>query len=252
MVPEDKLIVALDVDTFDEARVLVEKLQGDVDIFKVGSQLFTACGPVIVRHLMAAGKKVFLDLKFHDIPNTVASAVRSAVNLNVPVGRSEGEQLSGGICLCTLHTLGGQAMLEAAVKAARDTADALKVNRPLLLGITVLTSDAADDNIHTIVLERARLAQMSGLDGVVASSQEAEMLRSEFGRDLVIVTPGIRPIGADAGDQKRVTTPFDAIQSGSDYLVVGRPIVKASDPAMAARQILAEINLVNQKSKIKN
>jgi orotidine-5'-phosphate decarboxylase len=243
MDPKDKLIVALDVDTFDEARILVEKLQNDVNIFKVGSQLFTACGPVIVRHLTAAGKKVFLDLKYHDIPNTVANAVRSAVRLNVPVSDSVTEIFggTGEIFLCTLHTLGGQEMLEAAVKAARDEAAVKGVNRPLLLGITVLTSDAARDNIHTIVTERARLAKMSGLDGVVASSQEAEILKSQFGRDLVIVTPGIRPKGTDAGDQKRVTTPYDAIKSGSDYLVVGRPIVKADDPAVAARQVLDEI-----------
>ncbi len=227
-----QLIVALDVDTLDEAKVLIDTLGENVEIFKVGSQLFTAHGPVIVQQLLKAGKKVFLDLKFHDIPNTVANAVSAATNLK------EGDK---SIFMCTLHTIGGAEMLQRAVAAAKEASQAAGVRRPLLLGITVLTSDAKQDSIGEIVLKRALLARETGLDGVVASSQEAAMLREHLGDDFIIVTPGIRPAGADAGDQKRVTTPSEAQEQGSDFLVVGRPIVKAEDPSQAAKQILDEL-----------
>lgn len=228
-----QLIVALDVDTFDAAKNIVEQLGGDVDIFKVGSQLFTACGPEIVNYLQKAGKKVFLDLKFYDIPNTVANAVSAAVNLR------EGNQ---SVFMCTLHTVGGEEMLKRAVEAASEVAQQIGVPRPLLLGITVLTSEDKTDNIQNLVLKRAQLAKSCGLDGVVASSQETAVLRREVGDDFIIVTPGIRPKGVDAGDQKRVATPKDAVTAGSDYLVVGRPIVGADNPSESAKSILREIH----------
>lgn len=231
--PKSQLIVALDVDTFDEAGRLVDVLGEDVAIFKVGSQLFTACGPAIVRHLLTAGKKVFLDLKFHDIPETVAGAVRAAVGLK------EGCQ---SVFMCTLHTAGGKEMLERAVAAAAKEAQDIGVTRPLLVGITVLTSEEKNDNIRHFVLERALLAKEAGLDGVVASGQEAAAIREKFGEHFIIVTPGIRPAGARAGDQKRITTPSDAIAAGSDFLVVGRPVVKAENPAGAVKRILEEIS----------
>lgn len=229
-----KLILALDVETLDEAKALVETLGDTVSIYKVGSQLFTVCGPEVVKFLESQGKKVFLDLKWHDIPNTVANAVAAAVNWGA----------GGTLFMCTIHTLGGQEMMERAAQSAREQAALVGVERPYIVGITVLTSDAKQDNIHEIVLERAKLAKQSGLDGVVASSQEASMLRKEFGEDFIIVTPGIRPSGADAGDQKRVTTPKEAITNGSSFLVVGRPIVKAGDPYRAAESILSEINSI--------
>ena len=243
---KDKLILALDVPTFEEARVIVETLGDTVEIYKVGFQLFTAYGPFIVRYLQTQGKKVFLDLKFHDIPNTVASGVASAVGLSVPVNNAldaKGNKTGkfAPILMMTIHTQGGAEMMKAAVDAARKRAVELGVTRPLVVGVTVLTSDAGGGNVSALVLDRAKLAQASGLDGVVASAQEAGMLRKELGKDFVIVTPGIRPADAQAGDQKRVETPASAIKSGSSFLVVGRPIVKAKDPRAAAEAILAEI-----------
>jgi orotidine-5'-phosphate decarboxylase len=246
MNPKDKLILALDVPTFEEARVIVETLGDAVEIYKVGFQLFTAYGPFMVRYLQAQGKKVFLDLKFHDIPNTVASGVASAVGLSVPVNNAldaKGNKTEkfAPILMMTIHTQGGAEMMRLAADAAKKRAAELGVVRPLIVGVTVLTSDAGGGNVSALVLERARLAQASGLDGVVASAQEAGMLRKELGKDFVIVTPGIRPADADAGDQKRVETPASAIKSGSSFLVVGRPIVKAKDPKVAAENILKEI-----------
>jgi orotidine-5'-phosphate decarboxylase len=246
MNPKDKLILALDVPTFEEARVIVETLGDAVEIYKVGFQLFTAYGPFIVRYLQTQGKKVFLDLKFHDIPNTVASGVSSAVGLSVPVNNAldaKGHKTDkfAPILMMTIHTQGGCEMMKAAADAAKKRAAELGVQRPLIVGVTVLTSDAGGGNVSALVLERAKLAQASGLDGVVASAQEAGMLRKELGKDFVIVTPGIRPADAEAGDQKRVETPASAIKSGSSFLVVGRPIVKAKDPKVAAQAILDEI-----------
>ncbi len=243
---KDKLILALDVPTFEEARVIVETLGDTVEIYKVGFQLFTSYGPFIVRYLQTQGKKVFLDLKFHDIPNTVASGVSSAVGLSVPVNNAldtKGNKTDkfAPILMMTVHTQGGAEMMQAAADAARKRAAELGVQRPLVVGVTVLTSDAGGGNVSVLVLERAKLAKASGLDGVVASAQEAAMLRKELGKDFVIVTPGIRPADAEAGDQKRVETPASAIKSGSSFLVVGRPIVKAKDPKAAAQAILDEI-----------
>jgi orotidine-5'-phosphate decarboxylase len=240
---KDKLIVALDVTSFQEAIDLVENLDDAVDIYKVGSQLFTACGPVIIRHLIALNKKVFLDLKYHDIPNTVANAVRSAVHLNVLDHKvSSKNPEKGHLLMLTVHTIGGEEMLKRAVEAATKEAQAIGVIKPLVVGITVLTSDAKTDNIQNLVLQRAQLAKQAGCDGVVSSSQEVSTIREEFGDDFICVTPGIRPANADVGDQKRVATPKEAIENGSSFLVVGRPIVKALNPKEAALNILEEIN----------
>ena len=227
-----QLIVALDIDTFQEAQRIVAALGDSVDIYKVGSQLFTSCGRDIIHYLIGEKKRIFLDLKFHDIPNTVANAVRSAILLM---------EDHSALLMLTLHTIGGKEMLQTAAKAAQETAGHLKIQKPLLVGVTVLTSDAPKDNIRAVILERAQLAKDSGLDGVVASAQEAAFIREKFGKDFVIVTPGIRPEGADAGDQKRVMTPVQAIKNGSNFLVVGRPILQASDPRQAARDILDDI-----------
>ena len=241
-----QLIIALDVDTFDQARKLVDELSEVVDIFKVGSQLFTACGPVAVRYILAKGKKVFLDLKYHDIPNTVANAVSAAVDLGIlpheAVDKKKQPLKSPGqLFMLTVHALGGKEMMQRAVEAAAKKAQGIGIKRPLIIGITVLTSQGNEDNISRTVLDRARLAKESGLDGVVASSQEAALIRREFGKDFVIVTPGIRPQGEAKGDQKRVSTPAEAIKNGSDYLVVGRPIVAAPSPLEAVKKILREI-----------
>ncbi len=244
---KEKLIVALDIPTFEEARELIDKLGEVVNIFKVGSQLFTACGPVVIRYLLSQGKKVFLDLKFHDIPNTVANAVSAAVALGEPghqmmdVNQQGVEFSEKGLLMLTVHTVGGGEMLQRAVAAGTKQAQMIGVRKPLIIGITVLTSEERRDNIAQIVLERAALAKESGLDGVVASGEEAAMIRQGFGDQFVIVTPGIRPKGSDVGDQKRVTTPVEAIVNGSNFLVVGRPIVKAKDPLSVAKNILEEI-----------
>jgi orotidine-5'-phosphate decarboxylase len=238
-----KMIVALDVDNYKEAEKLIAILDPVVEYFKIGSQLFTACGPTIVQYLLRKNKKVFLDLKFHDIPNTVASAVRVAVNID---GQTEKEKRQS-IFMCTIHVLGGREMMMEAVKTAKQEAVKLGTQAPLIVGITVLTSESKKDNIRDIVLERARLAKDCGLSGVVASSEEAALIRENLGDDFVIVTPGIRPQGSDPGDQKRIATPFDAIKSGSDFLVVGRPIVQAADPLKAAKQVLDEIQQAVKK-----
>lgn len=227
MSQSNPLIVALDVETLDEAVALVKKLGDSVEIYKIGSQLFTSYGPQAVHAVTSLGKKVFLDLKFHDIPNTVANAVTSATALNV--------------FMMTVHTIGGIEMMEAAVEASGKKAQALKIERPLIVGVTVLTSASKEESTQSKVLERADAAKRAGLDGVVASAHEVSALRQRLGKNFVIVTPGIRPSGTDKGDQKRTATPAEAIRDGSDFLVVGRPIVAAASPYEAARGILKEI-----------
>jgi orotidine-5'-phosphate decarboxylase len=232
-----QLILALDLETFEEARKLIDELGDSVEIFKVGSQMFTSHGPFITRYLQARGKKVFLDLKFHDIPNTLASAVKSAVGLSVSPSSAPG---FAPLFMLTVHTAGGKEMLEAAVQAGQAQAKALGVERPLIVGVTVLTSTARDASLESLVLERARLARQAGLDGVVASVEEAASIRRELGPDFLIVTPGIRPADASLNDQKRVATPQAAIKQGSNFLVVGRPIIQAASPREAALKILKE------------
>lgn len=222
-----QLILALDTDTFEQARKLIDDVGDLVAIFKVGSQMFTAYGPFITRYLQSKGKKVFLDLKFHDIPNTVACAVKSAAGLSV--------------FMLTVHTAGGKEMLEAAAQAGKFQAEALGVARPLIVGVTVLTSTAKDANLESLVLQRARLAKQAGLDGVVACVEETALIRREFGTDFLIVTPGIRPAEVPLNDQKRVATPQEAILQGSNFLVVGRPIIQAASPRAAVQKILEDM-----------
>lgn len=209
-----EIIVALDVDSLQRAKYFVNKLYPKIKIFKVGSQMFTAYGPKVVEFIRNRGAEVFLDLKFLDIPNTVANAVRSAVRLKVK--------------MMTLHISGGEETLTRAVQAARKESRKLKIKKPLLIGVTVLTSQKASPQQ---VLKLAKLGIDCGLDGVVCSVREAAHLRKYIGKRFVIVTPGIRPkaaVGKD--DQKRVATVDQAIKAGSDYLVVGRPILEAKDP----------------------
>ena len=236
---KDKLIVALDVENFQQAKLLIDKLDKTVKLFKIGSQLYTAYGPFITRYLQAKGINVFLDLKFHDIPNTVANAVKSAVSLSVAPAN---EKNFAPIYMLTVHTAGGKDMMEAAVKAAKEQSKKLKVKKPLIIGVTVLTSQVKDDKLQVLVLERALAAKRAGLDGVVASVEEAPIIRRYCPKSFIIVTPGIRPEGTSRDDQKRIATPKVAIDLGSDYLVVGRPIVQADDPAKAAKAILKEIS----------
>jgi orotidine-5'-phosphate decarboxylase len=229
--PRRRLIVALDVSTAAAARKIVAAVGDSALTYKVGMQLYTAEGPQIVRDLVASGRKVFLDLKYHDIPNTVAAAVREAAALKVS--------------MLTVHASGGGRMLRAASEAAR-SAD----SPPMVLAVTVLTS--FDDNdldklgvrgrVVDQVLRLAALAIADGCDGVVASAQEASELRSELGDDFAIVTPGVRPAGSGRGDQVRVATPAEAIAAGASHIVVGRPITDAADPAAEARAILGQIS----------
>jgi len=228
----DRLIVALDTPDAEKTRVLVQKLGDSVGFYKVGKELFTAVGPSIVGELVAGGKKVFLDLKFHDIPNTVAGAVRSAASL--------------GVSLLTVHASGGSKMLQAAAEAA-----AQSETRPTVLAVTVLTSLATADleeigisgGVEAQVLRLATLALNAGCGGIVASAQEASSLRRALGTAFTLVTPGIRPAGSVAADQARVVTPEAAIRAGADYLVVGRPITAADDPVESAHTILRQIEL---------
>jgi len=225
--PDPRIIVALDFPDAATASALVAKLDPDVCGVKVGKELFTAAGPDLVRQLVRRGFRVFLDLKFHDIPNTVAQACAAATRL--------------GVWMINVHASGGGAMLVAAREAVARSAAAEGRARPLLIAVTVLTSLGADDlaaigvagTAEAQVLRLARLAQSSGLDGVVCSAQEAAVLRSACGADFKLVTPGIRPAGIAAHDQTRVMTPEAAIAAGADYLVIGRAITSAADPSQA-------------------
>jgi orotidine-5'-phosphate decarboxylase len=235
MSAREKMIVALDFPSAQAAANVAEKLRGHVGMFKVGLELFAAEGPVLARYLVARDDKVFLDLKFHDIPNTVRAAARQAAQL--------------GVSVLNVHAAGGRKMMEAAREGAAEGARQIDRPRPLLVAVTVLTS-LGDDELGEIgitggaekaVLRLARLAQEAGLDGVVASPREVAALRGDLGQDFVIITPGVRPAAAAAGDQVRVATPAAAVQAGADYLVVGRPITEAADPVAAADAIVAEM-----------
>ncbi len=233
MDPRDRIIVPLDLPTPEEARSFVERLRGRVGMFKVGLQLYTAAGPDIVREIVAGGDRVFLDLKFHDIPNTVARATVEATRLRVT--------------FADMHLTGGARMIRAAVESARGTPGYDGTTR--LLGITILTSlEAADlDSIGMKgpladrVVSLARMGQDAGLDGVVASPHEIDRIKKACGDRFLVVTPGIRPGGAARDDQRRVMTPAEAIAAGADYLVIGRPIMEAPDPAAAVDAIAMEI-----------
>jgi orotidine-5'-phosphate decarboxylase len=232
----DRLIVALDVESLAEAERLLDRLQGLVTRFKIGSQLFTAAGPPAVELVQKRGAEVFLDLKFHDIPNTVAGAAREATRM--------------GVLMFNVHASGGQAMMKAAAESAAVTTRETGGRRPIVLAVTVLTSLdrgalsrelSVAASVEGHVLHQARLAAESGLDGCVASPNEIGALRTNRGAGWVIVAPGVRPAGAASGDQSRIATPRAAVQAGAHYLVVGRPITGASDPARAALAVLDEM-----------
>ncbi len=233
---KDGLIIALDVETARRALEVFHALKGVAGMFKVGSQLFTAAGPEVVREIVAAGGRVFLDLKFHDIPNTVAAAGAEAARL--------------GVSIFNVHACGGGEMMRRTAEAVSEAAEREGFVRPVVIAVTVLTS--ADDRALSEVgfssgaAEQvgrlARLAEGSGMDGVVASPLEVKLIRETVGRrNFVVVTPGVRPAGSERGDQRRVMTPAEAVRAGADYLVIGRPILSAPDPARAAQEIIDEM-----------
>jgi len=230
----NQILVALDVDTAGAAHALADQLRGHVYGFKIGSRLFTSHGPSIVDTLVARGDRVFLDLKFHDIPNTVASAIGAATRL--------------GVWMVNVHASGGHAMMKAARDAADNEAAQRSQARPLVIAVTMLTS-LSEETMGEIgvagaladqVGRLATLAQSAGLDGVVASPQEIALIRSRCGPSFAIVTPGIRSASDDKGDQRRTLSARDALAAGASYLVVGRPIIAAADPRAAAERIAAE------------
>lgn len=228
----NKIIFALDVNGLAEIDRYAEMLSGKVGMFKVGKELFTATGPEAVKAVQRHGGQVFLDLKYHDIPNTVAKAMVEAARM--------------GVQLANLHALGGAEMMETAATAVRKE---FGDDRPRLLAVTILTSSTEetlrgvgiDHPVQDMVVRLARLAQSAGMDGVVASPLEIELIRAACGPDFLIVTPGVRPGFASVDDQKRIMTPAEAVKSGADYLVIGRPIAKADDPRAAADLIADEI-----------
>ncbi|MBO2696467.1 orotidine-5'-phosphate decarboxylase [Shewanella algae] len=224
---ETPIVVALDFDNKFKALQLIDKLDPSMCRLKVGKEMFTLFGPQLVKEIHGRGFDLFLDLKFHDIPNTVAKAVTAAAEM--------------GVWMVNVHASGGLAMMEAARRALLPYGD----NAPLLIAVTVLTS-MSDDELKLIgvagsaedqVRRLARLTQKAGLDGVVCSARESSMLKAELGADFKLVTPGIRPAGSDAGDQKRIMTPAEAMAAGSDYLVIGRPITQAADPLATLQAI---------------
>jgi orotidine-5'-phosphate decarboxylase len=237
--PRSSLIVALDFDSLKTALSFAKQVADLVGMFKIGSQLFTSAGPEAVRQVSQLGTDIFLDLKFHDIPNTVAGAVLAAAALP-------------GVQLVNVHALGGTQMMQAATQAV-SAGVPMGADRTRLLAVTILTSmdqkSMRDVGIggpaQSRVVKLAKLAQAAGVDGVVASVQEAKAIRKACGREFLIVTPGVRPKDANAeskkDDQARTATPFEAIKAGSDYIVVGRPILTAADPRAAAQQIVDEI-----------
>ncbi len=234
--PKERIIVALDTADIRVAKKLIGSLKDLIKIFKVGNEFFTAHGPKAVQVVRDAGADVFLDLKYHDIPNTVAQAARAAVSLEV--------------FMFNVHVSGGLQMMQEACMAAADEARKHNLSAPKLIGVTLLTSLSQEEvtkqigiskTINDTVLHYAELAQKAGLDGVVASAREIELIRSKLGSQFLIVTPGIRPAWAERGDQERVMTPKEALKLGADYIVIGRPITAAEDPREAALRIFEEL-----------
>ena len=227
---DSKIIVALDFPDEASTMKLVERLNPDLCRLKIGKELFTRCGPGLVKRIVNSGYDVFLDLKYHDIPNTVANACKAAADL--------------GVWMINVHALGGPAMLAAARNALSDA------DSPLLIAVTILTSSSEDDlkavginqSAKIMVKQLASLSKDQGLDGVVCSAQEAADLKTSLGHDFILVTPGIRLPADEAGDQKRIVSPVDAVRQGSDYLVIGRPITQADDPIQKLLTINSEIS----------
>jgi orotidine-5'-phosphate decarboxylase len=226
------IVVALDYDNKQAALELIDRLDPAMCRLKIGKEMFTLFGPQLVKEIHDRGFELFLDLKFHDIPNTVAKAVAAAAEL--------------GVWMVNVHASGGLAMMQAAKKALLPYGD----KAPLLIAVTVLTS-MTDDDLKLLGIEvpaaeqvkrLASLAHLAGLDGVVCSAQEAQLLKSTLGEDFKLVTPGIRPVGSDAGDQHRIMTPAEALAAGSDYLVIGRPITQAADPLAALKAIVESLH----------
>lgn len=234
---KEKIIVALDVPTAQEANEIIAELRGEVGAFKIGLQLFTSAGASFVREVVEKDNKVFLDVKFHDIPNTVAKAAVEVAKL--------------GVWMFTIHASGGAEMMKNAVLEAGEFCEKENIKKPKIIGVTILTSldDAGlktvgiENTVPEQVVKLAKLTQNAGLDGVVASPEEIKIIRENVSdRNFWIITPGIRPSFATNDDQKRVMTPNDAINHGADYLVIGRPITKAEDKKSAVKQIIEEIN----------
>lgn len=235
----ERLVLALDVSNFKKAEELVDKLTDYVGVFKIGNQLFTAEGTKVIKMVQEKGGKVFLDLKFHDIPNTVARAAEVVSKL--------------GVYIFDIHTSGGYEMMKAAVEASKKLSFALGISKPLILGVTLLTSINQEilekeigikKSLEEQVVHLAKLAEAAGLDGVVASSWEIKALRAACGEGFVILTPGIRPAGKSDDDQKRIMTPQEAIKLGADFIVIGRPITNATNPVKASQEILKEMEEV--------
>ncbi len=233
--PEERLIVALDFDTGRSALEMVDRLLDNVRIFKVGSELFTACGPKIVGEIQKRGCKVFLDLKFHDIPNTAAKSAAAAARL--------------GVFMMNVHASGGEEMMKRCAEAVKVEAHKMGVSAPKLIAVTVLTSldkkalkkIGVDVNIQAHVLALSHLAARAGLDGVVSSPMEIGPVRKKLGGGFLIVTPGVRPEWAASNDQKRFATPAEAVRKGATYVVVGRPITGVENPPVACQRIIEEI-----------
>jgi len=238
-----RIVLALDVDNDKEALRLVAELGDLVGTFKVGHQLFTAYGPDIVRKIRDAGGRVFLDLKYHDIPNTVAKASAEAVRL--------------GVSIFNVHALGGLDMMKASVGTAQETADKLGLPMPTVLAVTILTSLSEKNlrrelkimrSLQREVCHLGRLARRAGMHGVVASPQEIKMLRRTIRGDFVILTPGVRPVWAKKDDQERIMTPSQAVAAGADYIVIGRPVLKADDRRAAVEKVLDEISVRHESA----
>jgi len=236
---KDRIVLALDVDTPAEALNLARNLSGHVGVFKIGMQLFNSAGPDIVYRVHDLGGSVFLDLKLHDIPNTVAAAGKVLTRLNCK--------------MFNVHAAGGREMMSKVAEDSREEALKLGIQPPLILAVTVLTSISDKElaqemmvpnlKVEELVVRWALMAQESGLGGVVCSPREIVPIRQACGKDFKIVTPGIRPLWSEANDQKRITTPRDALQMGADYMVIGRPIVKDADPCAAAQRIIDELEV---------
>ena len=236
MDPRERLIFALDVEHFGEAQKLVGLLKGHVGLFKVGKQLFTHSGPKVIDMIRRKEERAFLDLKFHDIPNTVAKAGEEATKL--------------GSAMFTIHSLGGYEMMKRTVESSRTIAKQLNIPKPLILAVTILTSMDEEilkevgikTHLEQQVIRLATLAKRAGVSGVVASPREISLIRDYCGSNFLIVTPGVRPASAAKDNQKRTLTPGEAVRAGADYIVVGRPIREADDPVRAAEEIIEEIS----------